>query len=105
MLDPARNFLPIDDIKFYIDQMVKYKFNVLQLHLTDDHGWSIWIESHPSLAGARFYTKKDIQELVDYAAMRHVQVIPEVDMPGHTVFYCQNIQIWLVFISVKLKKL
>lgn len=86
MLDPARNFLPIDDIKFYIDQMVKYKFNVLQLHLTDDHGWSIWIESHPSLAGARFYTKKDIQELVDYAAMRHVQVIPEVDMPGHTVF-------------------
>ena len=75
MLDPARNFLPIDDIKFYIDQMVKYKFNVLQLHLTDDHGWSIWIESHPSLAGARFYTKKDIQELVDYAASKNVGII------------------------------
>lgn len=86
MLDPARNFLPINDIKFYIDQMVKYKFNVLQLHLTDDHGWSIWIERHPCLAGTRFYTKKDIQELVDYAAMRHVQVVPEVDMPGHMVF-------------------
>lgn len=85
MLDPARNFLPVNDVKFYIDQMIKYKFNVLQLHLTDDQGWSIWIESYPKLAGNRFYTKQDIQELVDYAAERHVQVVPEIDVPGHTV--------------------
>lgn len=60
MLDPARNFLPVNDIKFYIDQMVKYKYNALQLHLSDDQGWSVWIETYPKLAGDRFYTKKDI---------------------------------------------
>ena len=85
MLDPARNFLPVNDIKFYIDQMVKYKYNALQLHLSDDQGWSIWIETYPKLAGDRFYTKKDIQELEEYAAQRHVQLIPEIDVPGHTV--------------------
>ena len=82
MLDPARNF---NELKFYIDQMVKYKFNVLQLHLSDDQGWSIWIETYPKLAGNRFYTKQDIQELVEYAEQRHVQVVPEIDVPGHTV--------------------
>jgi len=85
MLDPARNFLPVNELKFYIDQMVKYKFNVLQLHLSDDQGWSIWIETYPKLAGNRFYTKQDIQELVEYAEQRHVQVVPEIDVPGHTV--------------------
>lgn len=85
MLDPARNFLSVNEIKYYIDQMVKYKFNVLQLHLTDDQGWSIWIENYPNLAGNRFYTKQDIHELIDYAEKRHVQVIPEIDVPGHTV--------------------
>ena len=66
MLDPARNFFRSMSLKF-IDQMVKYKFNVLQLHLSDDQGWSIWIETYPKLAGNRFYTKQDIQELVEYA--------------------------------------
>ena len=46
MLDPARHFLPIEDVKFYIDQMVRYKYNVLQLHLTDDQGWRIEIRKH-----------------------------------------------------------
>lgn len=47
MLDPARHFLPTEDVKFYIDQMVRYKYNVLQLHLTDDQGWRIEIKNTP----------------------------------------------------------
>ena len=49
MLDPARHFLPVEDVKFYIDQMAKYKYNVLQLHLTDDQGWRVEIKKHPGL--------------------------------------------------------
>lgn len=47
MLDPARHFLPVEDVKFYIDQMAKYKYNVLQLHLTDDQGWRVEIKNTP----------------------------------------------------------
>ena len=50
MIDPARNFLPVEDVKFYIDQMARYKYNVLQFHLTDDQGWRIEIKKHPRLA-------------------------------------------------------
>ncbi len=100
MLDPARNFLPVDDVKRYIDRMSRYKFNVLQLHLTDDEGWRIEIESHPELtavgafrnskpgAGAPdngFYTRADMKKIIDYAAQRHIEIIPEMDIPGHTV--------------------
>lgn len=100
MLDPARNFLPVDDVKRYIDRMSRYKFNVLQLHLTDDEGWRIEIESHPELTSVRafrnskpgagapdngFYTRADMKEIIDYAAQRHVEIIPEMDIPGHTV--------------------
>ena len=60
MLDPARHFLPVKDVKFYIDQMAKYKYNVLQLHLTDDQGWRVAINSHPRLASPRHYTQDEI---------------------------------------------
>lgn len=49
MIDPARHFLPVKDVKFFIDQMSRFKFNVLQIHLTDDQGWRIEIKSHPKL--------------------------------------------------------
>ena len=49
MIDPARHFLPVKDVKFFIDQMARFKFNTLQLHLTDDQGWRIEIKSHPKL--------------------------------------------------------
>lgn len=49
MLDPARHFIPAEDVKSYIDQMFKYKYNTLQLHLTDDQGWRVEIKSHPDL--------------------------------------------------------
>ena len=86
MLDPARHFLPTEDVKFYIDQMVRYKYNVLQLHLTDDQGWRIEIKKHPRLTGkGEFYTQEELKDLVRYAAERNVQIIPELDIPGHTV--------------------
>lgn len=100
MLDPARHFLPVEDVKFYIDQMANYKYNVLQLHLTDDQGWRVEIKKHPGLTkiGAfrnpntgsngpdnGFYTQEQLKELILYAADRNVEIIPELDIPGHTV--------------------
>ena len=99
MLDPARNFLPVEDVKRYIDRMARYKYNVLQLHLTDDEGWRMEIKSHPELtdvgafrnkkdgAGAPhngFYTHDDLRDIIAYAAERHIEVVPELDIPGHT---------------------
>lgn len=85
MLDPARNFLPVEDVKFFIDQMARYKYNVLQLHLTDDQGWRIEIKKHPRLTTKDFYTREQMQELIRYAARRHIEIVPELDIPGHTV--------------------
>lgn len=85
MLDPARHFLPMEDVKFFIDQMAKYKYNVLQLHLTDDQGWRIAIHSHPRLASRQHYTQEELREIIRYAALRHIEVVPEIDIPGHTV--------------------
>lgn len=92
MLDPARHFLPVDDIKSYVDRMSRYKFNVLQLHLTDDEGWRIEIDSHPELtrlgntpADSGYYTRARLRDLIGYAAARHVEIVPELDIPGHTV--------------------
>ena len=100
MLDPARHFLPVKDVKFFIDQMAKYKYNVLQLHLTDDQGWRVEIKSHPLLTekGAfrnkhggnqgpdnGYYTQEELKELVQYAEERGIEIIPELDIPGHSV--------------------
>ena len=100
MLDPARHFIPTKDVKFFIDQMARFKFNVLQLHLTDDQGWRIEIKSHPELtekaafrkpgAGDQgpdngYYTQKELKEIIEYAADRNIEVIPELDIPGHSV--------------------
>lgn len=84
MLDPARHFLPAKDVMFFIDQISRYKFNVLQLHLTDDQGWRFPVASHPELTdGQEHYTKEELKEIVEYAALRGIEVIPEFDMPGH----------------------
>lgn len=85
MLDPARNFLPLEDVKFYIDQMARYKYNVLQIHLTDDQGWRLEIKGLPQLASQQHYTQAQMRELIDYAAQRHIDVVPEIDVPGHSV--------------------
>jgi len=90
MIDPARNFLPAKDVKFYIDRMAHYKYNVLQIHLTDDQGWRLEIKSHPELTSAtasqgRFYTQEEMKDIIAYAANHHITIIPEIDIPGHTV--------------------
>lgn len=95
MLDVARHFFGVSDVKRYIDLLAAYKMNVLHLHLADDQGWRIEIKSWPALTeiggstqvgGGKggFYTQEQYKELVQYAADRFITIIPEIDMPGHT---------------------
>lgn len=95
MLDVARHFFSVEDVKKYIDLLAYYKINVLHLHLTDDQGWRIEIKSWPKLTevggstevggeGGGYYTQEEYKDLVAYASERHMTVVPEVDMPGHT---------------------
>lgn len=91
MLDPARHFLPVEDVERYIERMAAYKFNTLQLHLTDDEGWRMEIKSHPELtergnaaSNPGFYTQDELRRLVEFAAARHITIVPELDIPGHT---------------------
>jgi hexosaminidase len=94
MLDVARHFFGVDDVKKYIDYISYYKMNVLHLHLSDDQGWRIEIKSWPNLAihGGRtqvgggkggYYTQEQYKDIVAYAATRYITVIPEIDLPGH----------------------
>ncbi len=107
-LDVARHFAPADFVKKYIDLMSKYKYNKFHWHLTDDQGWRIEIKKYPRLTevGAfrdstlsgrysdlprkfdktrhgGFYTQEEILDIVNYANERHVEIIPEIEMPGH----------------------
>ncbi|HXH60654.1 MAG TPA: beta-N-acetylhexosaminidase [Fimbriimonadaceae bacterium] len=107
-LDVARHFFPVDAIKQYIDTLAFFKMNVFHWHLTDDQGWRIEIKKYPKLTEVSswrdetlgrpgtnrpgdgikyggFYTQDEIREIVDYAAKRHVTVVPEIEMPGHSV--------------------
>ena len=95
MLDVARHFFGVEDVKHYIDLISHYKMNRLHLHLTDDQGWRIEIKSWPNLTeigaktqvngnGGGFYTQEQYQEIVVYAAQHYVTIIPEIDTPGHT---------------------
>ena len=95
MLDIARHFFTVDEVKQYIDLLALYKLNTLHLHLSDDQGWRIAIHSWPRLTsiGAStqvgggpggFYTQEDYAEIVRYAQDRYITVVPEIDMPGHT---------------------
>jgi hexosaminidase len=111
MLDVSRHFFSKDYVKEYIDQLARYKFNRFHLHLTDDNGWRVEIKSLPKLTqvGAwrvprtgtfgsndapkpgekasygGFYTHEDIKELVQYAKERYIEIIPEIDVPGHSM--------------------
>ncbi|MFC3380499.1 beta-N-acetylhexosaminidase [Couchioplanes azureus] len=96
MLDLARHFHTPDEIKSYIDEISRFKVNHLHLHLSDDQGWRIQIDSWPRLttvsggpgtgvdgAGPGYLTKAQYSDLVRYAAARFVTIVPEIDMPGH----------------------
>lgn len=95
MLDVARHFFEVDEVKKFIDILAYYKYNTLHLHLSDDQGWRIEIKSWPKLTeigaltevgGGKggFFTQEDYKEIVAYAAQRHMVIVPEIDMPGHT---------------------
>ncbi|WP_242131395.1 beta-N-acetylhexosaminidase [Aestuariivivens marinum] len=106
-LDVARHFFPVDFIKKYIDLIALHKMNTFHWHLTEDQGWRIEIKKYPKLTeigGYRngtivghhpgtendqkryggFYTQEEIKDIVAYAAQRHVTVIPEIELPGHS---------------------
>ncbi len=111
MFDVSRHFFTKKDVEDFIDLMARYKFNLLHWHLTDDEGWRIEIKSLPKLTevGAwnvkkegyfgdftaplpdeprtygGFYTQEDIKEVVQYAKERFVNIMPEVDVPGHSL--------------------
>tara|TARA_B100000767_G_C19772593_1_gene540849 strand:- start:2938 stop:4467 length:1530 start_codon:yes stop_codon:yes gene_type:complete len=95
MLDVARHFFTLEEVKKYIDLLALYKINKLHLHLSDDQGWRIEIKSWPNLTnyGAStevgggpggFYSQEEFKELVSYAQERFITIIPEIDLPGHT---------------------
>lgn len=94
MLDVARHFFSVEDVKRYIDLLSYYKINVLHLHLTDDQGWRIEIKSWPNLAThggstevgggeGGYYTQDQYKDIVAYAASRFITIVPEIDMPSH----------------------
>lgn len=107
MLDEGRNFKGKEEVKRILNQMARLKMNTFHWHLTDDQGWRIEIKKYPKLTeiGAYrdstqiggwksttfdprphqgFYTQEDIKEIVRYAAVRHIQIVPEIEMPGHS---------------------
>jgi len=111
MLDVSRHFFTKQEVEKYIDEMVRYKFNTLHLHLSDDQGWRLEIKSLPMLTktGAwrvsrtgrwgefmpaladepategGFYTQKDMREIIEYAKKRFVTILPEIDVPAHSL--------------------
>jgi hexosaminidase len=99
-LDVGRYFFPKEAVKKYLDYMAMYKMNTFHWHLTEDQGWRIEIKKYPKLTdiGAwrketwddgrphgGFYTQEDIREVVEYAKARFITVVPEIEMPGHSV--------------------
>jgi hexosaminidase len=95
MLDVARHFFTVREVKQYVDLLALYKLNVLHLHLSDDQGWRIEIQSRPELATVGgstqvgggpggFFTQADYAEIVRYAQDRYIMIVPEIDAPGHT---------------------
>ncbi|HSL47341.1 MAG TPA: beta-N-acetylhexosaminidase [Anaerolineales bacterium] len=95
MLDVARHFFGVEDVKRFIDLIAHYKMNRLHLHLTDDQGWRIEIKSWPKLTevgsktqvgggGGGYYTQAQYKEIVEYASRRYITIVPEIDTPGHT---------------------
>ncbi|MFT3702777.1 MAG: family 20 glycosylhydrolase [Agriterribacter sp.] len=111
MFDVSRHFFTKAEVKAFIDDMAKYKFNLLHMHLTDDQGWRIEIKSLPKLTSVGawnvkktgtfnyfsdplpdeprdyggFYTQDDIKEIVQYAKDQYINILPEVDVPGHSL--------------------
>ena len=104
-LDPCRHFIPLDSVKIYLDMMAMHNMNQFHFHLSEDQGWRIEIKKYPELTeiGAYrngtvighngnlydtirhggYYTQDELRDLIQYAAERHINIIPEIDLPGH----------------------
>ena len=104
-LDPCRHFIPLDSVKVYLDMMAMHNMNQFHFHLSEDQGWRIEIKQYPELTeiGAYrngtvighngnlydtishggYYTQDELRDLIKYAAERHINIIPEIDLPGH----------------------
>ena len=96
MLDPCRHFMPVENVKKYIDVLSLFKINRIHWHLTDDQGWRIEIKKYPKLTeiGSKridgegteyggYYTQEEIKDIVKYAADHFITVVPELELPGH----------------------
>lgn len=96
MLDPCRHWLPAEDVKRMIDVLATYKFNRIHWHLADDQGWRVQSDRYPELnkkgsfrvegdgsIHGGYYTKDEIRDVVAYAKERHIEIVPELEMPGH----------------------
>lgn len=87
LLDSSRHFLSIDTLKRQLDAMAAAKYSIFHWHLTDDQGWRFESARYPKLhrlaSDGQFYTRKQMREIVAYARARGIQVLPEIDMPGH----------------------
>lgn len=100
MMDVSRTFYGVDVVKKYLDLMALYKLNTFHWHLTDDQGWRIEIKKYPKLTStvatvfdpsehqpakrSGFYTQEQVKEIVAYAKARHITIVPEIDVPGHS---------------------
>lgn len=116
MVDPCRIFVPYEELKAFVPEMARYKLNSLHLHLVDDQAWRIEIKKYPRLTAEAskrwnmddmqmpiegYYTQEQMRDFVQYAAKYHIQVIPEIEMPGHEVaaisvypeLTCQGVQV------------
>lgn len=82
-LDVGRKYFTMDWIFDHIRTMAYYKYNILHLHFTDSEGWRIQCDTYPEIVTEPYYTKAQVQQIIDYARARHIEVIPEIDMPGH----------------------
>lgn len=103
MLDESRHFFGKEKVKQLLDLMAYYKLNKLHWHLTDEPAWRLEILKYPRLTGvgsrgnwhnpsdttALYYTQNDVREIVNYAVERHIDIMPEVDMPGHATAACR----------------
>ncbi len=100
MVDPARTFIPYEELKAFIPEMARYKLNALHLHLVDDQAWRIEIKKYPQLTAKAserwgqddllmpikgYYTQDQMRDLVSYAATYNIDIVPEIEMPGHEV--------------------
>lgn len=99
LVDPARTWITLDELRKQADRMTLFKMNVLHMHLTDDEGWRVEIPRYPNMmtvgaaseaggvtppAGTRwYYTQAELSAFVQYCALRHITVLPEIEMPGH----------------------